>query len=46
VPPAAPLTRVRDLGQQIQQVPGAGSTRHRGRCHERARVPWGRRQRA
>ena len=35
---AAPLPRVRDLGQEIEQVLAAGS-RHRRRCHRRAGVP-------
>ncbi len=39
MPAAPPLTRVRDLGQEIEQVPDAGSIRYRGRCHERAGVP-------
>ena len=42
----APLTRVTDLGQQIEQVQGAGSTRYQGRWHQRAGVPRGRRRRA
>jgi hypothetical protein len=38
VPAAAPLPRVRDLGQEIEQVLAAGS-RNRRRCHRRAGVP-------
>jgi hypothetical protein len=36
------LPRVRDLGQEIEQVLAAGS-RDRRRCHRRAGVPRGRR---
>jgi hypothetical protein len=45
VPAPAPLARVRDLGQEIEQVLAAGS-RDRRRCHRRAGVPRGRRWRA
>ena len=38
MPPVSSFTRVRDLGQEIEQVPDAGSIRHRGRCRERAGV--------
>jgi len=42
MPAAALLPRVRDLGQEIEQVLAAGS-RNRRRCHRRAGVPRGRR---
>ena len=42
VPASAPVPRVRDLGEEIEQVLAAGS-RHGRRCHRRAGVPRGRR---
>ena len=42
VPATAPLPRVRDLGEETEQVLAAGS-RNRRRCHRRAGVPRGRR---
>ena len=45
MPATAPLPRVRDPGQEIEQVLAA-SSRHGQRCHRRAGVPRGRRWRA
>jgi hypothetical protein len=42
VPATAPLPRIRDLGEETEQVLAAGS-RNRRRCHRRAGVPRGRR---
>jgi hypothetical protein len=42
VPATAPLPRVRDLGEETEQVLAAGSPNRR-RCHRRAGVPRGRR---
>jgi hypothetical protein len=39
MPPPAPFPRVRDLGQEIEQVLAAVS-RHRRRCHRRAESSW------